>query len=139
MAASATRLTTLFGVGPLVAARIMAEVVDVRRYRSTDALPRPTAQRPFRPAADARSVTGSIGAETGSSTRHCRSSPSPSCAGTLKGAATTTVNALLASRREAQRCLKRRLSDVVFHLLREDLVQLEGTQPAATDTSVEAA
>ena len=43
------------------------------------------------------------------------------------------------TRREAQRCLKRRLSDVVFHLLREDLDTLEAAQPPTNGTPATAA
>ena len=68
VAAADTTLTDLYGVGPLVAARFLAEVVDIRRYPNPTRSRQRTAPRRCRPPQAAPSGTGSTPAGTGSST-----------------------------------------------------------------------
>ena len=132
--ASGTRLSSLFGVGPLVAARIMAEVVDVRRYRSPDAFAAANGTAPI-PASSGRTVRHRLNR---GGNRQLNKSLQIIAVTQLRGDTEgrryyDRKRAAGKTRREAQRCLKRRLSDVVFHLLREDLHALEA-QPQPTQT-----
>lgn len=133
--ASGTRLTGLFGVGPLVAARIQAEVVDVRRYRSPDAFAAANGTAPI-PASSGRTVRHRLNR---GGNRQLNKALQIIAVTQLRGNTEgrryyDRKRAAGKTRREAQRCLKRRLSDVVYHLLREDLDALEQTPPSQTGT-----
>ena len=93
VAAADTTLTDLYGVGPLVAARFLAEVVDIRRYPNRDAFAPQTAPHRCQPPQAAPSGTGSIPAGTGSSTGPSTRSRSPRSVATPKAAPTTNANA----------------------------------------------
>ena len=138
--ASGTRLTSLFGVGPLVAARVMAEVVDVRRYRSPDAFAAANGTAPI-PASSGRTVRHRLNR---GGNRQLNKALQIIAVTQLRGNTEgrryyDRKRAAGKTRREAQRCLKRRLSDVVFHLLREDLDTLEAAQPRTNGTPATAA
>ena len=125
-----TGLTDLYGLGPVGAATILGEVADVRRYRS-------------RHAFAAANGTAPLPASSGRTTRHrLNRSGNRTLNRVLYTMAITQVRADTEGRayylrkraegktgREALRCLKRRLSDVVYKTLHEDLVA--GRAPAA--------
>jgi transposase len=121
VAAADTTLTDLHGIGPLVAARFIAEVVDVRRY-------------PNRNAFAAANGTAPLPASSGRTVRH-RFNPGGNrqLNRALYTIAITQIRsdtegrayyerkrAAGKTRREALRCLKRKLSDIVFTTMRDD-------------------
>jgi transposase len=124
VAAAGTTLTDLYGIGPLVAARFIAEVVDVRRY-------------PDRNAFAAANGTAPLPASSGRTVRH-RLNPGGNrqlnralytiaitqIRGDTEGRAYyERKRAAGKTRREALRCLKRKLSDIVFTTMRRDATQ----------------
>jgi transposase len=132
--ASGTSLVDIYGIGPLVAARILAEVVDVRRY-------------PTRHAFAAANGTAPLPASSGRTVRHrLNRTGNRSLNRALYTVAITEIRAENEGRayyrrkraegktgREALRCLKRRLSDIVYRTLREDQARL--SIDAATDAT----
>ncbi len=124
-----TALTGLYGVGPINAATILGEVADIRRYRS-------------RHAFAAANGTAPLPASSGRTTRHrLNRSGNRQLNRVLYTIAITQIRADTEGRayyqrkraegksgREALRCLKRRLSDVVYKTLHEDLAA--GRAPA---------
>lgn len=117
-----TTLTEEYGIGPLIAARFIAEVVDVRRY-------------PTRDTFAAANGTAPIPASSGRTVRH-RFNPGGNrqLNRALYTIAITQIRADTEgrryydrkraqgkTRREALRCLKRRLSDVVYRRMRTDI------------------
>ena len=121
VAATGTTLTDLHGIGPLVAARFIAEVVDARRY-------------PNRNAFAAANGTAPLPASSGRTVRH-RFNPGGNrqlnralytiaitqIRGDTEGRAYyERKRAAGKTRREALRCLKRKLSDIVFTTMRDD-------------------
>lgn len=132
-----TTLTEEYGIGPLVAARFIAEVVDVRRY-------------PTRDTFAAANGTAPIPASSGRTVRH-RFNPGGNrqLNRALYTIAITQIRADTEgrryyeakraqgkTRREALRCLKRRLSDVVYRRMRVDARTLNVTDaPEATSTN----
>jgi transposase len=131
--ASGTTLTDEYGIGPLVAARFLAEVVDVRRY-------------PDRNTFAAANGTAPIPASSGRTVRH-RYNPGGNRQ-LNRGLYTVAITQIRAdtegrayydrkraegkTKREALRCLKRRLSDVVYKYMRHDaeLVDQDPSTPA---------
>lgn len=125
-----TGLTDLYGLGPVGAATILGEVADVRRYRS-------------RHAFAAANGTAPLPASSGRTTRHrLNRSGNRTLNRVLYTMAITQIRADTEGRayylrkraegktgREALRCLKRRLSDVIYKTLHEDLAA--GRAPAA--------
>ena len=107
-------LTGIYGVGPFVAATILGRRVGIGRYPPGTPSPPPTAPHRSRPPAGAPSGTGSTAAATGSSTGalHDRDHPDPRRDRGPRLLRTQTRRRQ--DRREALRCLKRRLSDVVY-------------------------
>ena len=121
VAASGTSLTSIYGVGPIIAARFLAEVVDIHRY-------------PNRNAFAATNGTAPLSASSGRTQRH-RFNPGGNrrlnkCLYTI---AITQIRADTEGRayylrkreagktsKEALRCLKRRLSDIVYSSMRRD-------------------
>ena len=93
VAAADTTLTDLYGVGPLIAARFIAEVVDIRRYPNRNAFAAANGTAPLPPPPVAPSDTGSTLAGTGSSTGPSTQSRSPRSVATPKAAPTTNANA----------------------------------------------
>jgi len=118
---SGTTLTDIYGVGVFVAARILAEVVDVHRY-------------PTRHTFAAANGSTPIPASSGRTTRHrLNRGGNRQLNRALYTIAITEIRAETEGRsyyerkraegktgREALRCLKRRLSDVVYKTLRAD-------------------
>jgi transposase len=91
-----TRLTEVYGVGPVIASTLIGEIVDVRRYRS-------------RHAFASANGTAPIPASSGRTSRH------------------RLYRRKLAegkTDREALRCLKRRLSDLIYKTLHNDVATL---------------
>ena len=118
---SGTALTGIYGVGIFVAARILAEVVDVRRYSSRHAFAAANGSAPI-PASSGRTVRHRL--NRGGNRQLNRA---------LYTIAITEIRADTEGRayyarkraegktsREALRCLKRRLSDLVYRTLRAD-------------------
>ena len=121
VADTGTSLTGIYGVGPIIAARFMAEVVDINRY-------------PNRNAFASANGTAPLSASSGRTQRH-RFNPGGNrrlnrCLYTI---AITQIRADTEGRayylrkreagktkKEALRCLKRRLSDIVYSAMRRD-------------------
>jgi transposase len=119
--ASGTTLTAMYGIGPLVAARFLADVVDIDRY-------------PNRNAFAAANGTAPLPASSGRTVRH-RYKPGGNrqLNRGLYTIAITQIRAETEGRayyqrkraagktsREAVRCLKRKLSDLVYATMRND-------------------
>jgi transposase len=127
-----TGLTDLYGVGPVGAATILGEVADIRRYRS-------------RHAFAAAHGTAPIPASSGRTSRHrLNRAGNRTLNRVLYTMAITRIRADTEGRayyqrkraegktgREALRCLKRRLSDLIYKTMHADLA---GAQPAARGT-----
>jgi transposase len=130
VAEAQTGLTGLYGLGPVGAATILGEVADVRRYRS-------------RHAFAAANGTAPLPASSGRAPRHrLNRSGNRTLNRVLYTMAITQIRADTEGRayylrkraegktgREALRCLKRRLSDLVYKTLHEDLAA--GRNPTA--------
>ncbi len=125
-----TGLTELYGLGSIGAATVLGEVADVRRYRS-------------RHAFAAANGTAPLPASSGRTSRHrLNRSGNRTLNRVLYTMAITQIRADTEGRayylrkraegktgREALRCLKRRLSDVVYKTLHDDLAA--GRAPSA--------
>ena len=118
---SGTSLTGIYGIGIFVAARILAEVVDVGRYPTRHTFAAANGSAPI-PASSGRTVRHRL--NRGGNRQLNRA---------LYTIAITEIRADTQGRayyerkraegktsREALRCLKRRLSDVVYRTLRAD-------------------
>lgn len=129
---SKTSLTDIYGAGLFVAARILAEVVDVRRYPSRHHFAAANGSAPI-PASSGR--TSRYRLNRGGNRQLNRA---------LYTIAITEIRADTEGRayylrkraegktgREALRCLKRRLSDVVYRAMRADLEPASKPVPAA--------
>jgi transposase len=105
---------SLNGIGPSGAARLLIEAGDITRFPSKAHFATGTAPHlSTRPPAS-RSATGSRGRATGRSTGSCTSWPSSSSATAIpKAASYDRKVAAGKTPREAMRCLKRRLPDIV--------------------------
>jgi transposase len=117
-----TGLTDLYGIGLVSAATILGEVADVRRYRS-------------RHAFAAANVAAPIPASSGRTSRHrLNRAGNRTLNRVLYTMAITQIRADTEGRayylskraegktgRESLRCLKRRLSDLIYKILHEDL------------------
>jgi len=121
VAASGSTLTSIYGVGPIIAGRFLAEVVDINRY-------------PTRNAFASVNGTAPLSASSGRTQRH-RYNPGGNrrlnrCLYTIaitQARADTEGRAYYLrkreagkTKREALRCLKRRLSDIVYSTMRRD-------------------
>ncbi|WP_199907481.1 IS110 family RNA-guided transposase [Nocardioides terrigena] len=132
--ASGTTLTDEYGIGPLVAARFLADVVDARRYPNRDTFAASNGTAPL-PASSGRTVRHRF--NPGGNRQLNRA---------LYTVAITQIRAETEGRayydrkraegktsREAIRCLKRRLSDVIYRTMRADAEKASaGTQPVAS-------
>lgn len=119
-----TGLTDLYGVGPVGAATILGEVADIRRYRS-------------RHAFAAANGTAPIPASSGRTSRHrLNRAGNRTLNRVLYTMAITQIRADTEGRayyqrkraegktgREALRCLKRRLSDLIYTTMHADLAE----------------
>jgi transposase len=121
VAAADTTLTDLYGVGPLVAARFIAEVVDIRRYPNRNAFAAANGTAPL-PASSGRTVRHRF--NPGGNRQLNRSLYTIAITqirGDTEGRAYyERKRAAGKTKREALRCLKRRLSDIVFTTTRHD-------------------
>ena len=121
VAAADTTLTDLYGVGPLVAARFIAEVVDIRRYPNRNAFAAANGTAPL-PASSGRTVRHRF--NPGGNRQLNRSLYTIALTqirGDTEGRAYyERKRAAGKTKREALRCLKRRLSDIVFTTMRHD-------------------
>jgi transposase len=130
--ASGTSLTSIYGIGPIIAARFLSEVVDINRY-------------PNRNAFASVNGTAPLAASSGRTQRH-RYNPGGNrrlnkCLYTIaitQARADTEGRAYYLRKREAGktskealRCLKRRLSDIVYSTMRRDA---DGVVDAASAT-----
>lgn len=127
-----TGLTDLYGVGPVGAATILGEVADIRRYRSRHAFAAANGTAPL-PANSGRTTSRHRLNRSGNRTLNR----------VLYTIAITQIRADTEGRayyqrkraegktsREALRCLKRRLSDVVYKTLHDDLAAGRAPAPA---------
>jgi transposase len=129
---SGTTLTDIYGIGPLVAARFLAEVVDIGRY-------------PNRNAFASANGTAPLAASSGRTVRHrLNRGGNRQLNRALYTIAITQIRADTEGRayyerkraagktsREALRCLKRRLSDHVYKTMRHDRERATLTVDAA--------
>jgi transposase len=138
---SGTTLTQMHGVGPVVAARFLAEIVDVTRYPNRDTFASANGSAPI-PASSGRTVRHRF--NPGGNRQLNRA---------LYTIALTQIRTETEGRayylrkraegktqREAMRCLKRRLSDLVYQAMRHDARvgagDRVGTEKASTPTVV---
>ncbi|GAA3519165.1 IS110 family transposase [Nocardioides daeguensis] len=116
-----TTLTEEYGIGPLIAARFIAEVVDVRRYPNRDTFAAANGTAPI-PASSGRTVRHRF--NPGGNRQLNRALYTIAItqirADTEGRRYYETKRAQGKTRREALRCLKRRLSDVVYRRMRND-------------------
>ena len=128
VAAADTTLTDLYGVGPLVAARFLAEVVDIRRYPNRNAFAAANGTAPL-PASSGRTVRHRF--NPGGNRQPNRSLYTIALTqirGDTEGRAYyERKRAAGKSKREALRCLKRRLSDIVFTTMRHDAASADAS------------
>jgi transposase len=68
---SKTSLVELFGVGPVLAAKLLGEVGDVRRFPTKHQFAAHTGTAPWRPRVGRSPATGCPGLGTASSTTRC--------------------------------------------------------------------
>lgn len=126
VAESGTTLTQMYGLGPLVAARLIAEVVDVRRYPNRDAFASANGTAPL-PASSGRTVRHRF--NPGGNRQLNRALFTVALTqirGNTEGRAYyQRKRAAGKTHREALRCLKRRLSDLVFAAMRRDATASE--------------
>lgn len=119
--ASRSTLTEHYGVGPLVAARFIAEVVDVRRYPTRDTFASANGTAPL-PASSGRTVRHRL--NRGGNRQLNRALYTMA----ITQIRTDTVGRAYYDRkraqgktsREALRCLERRLSDQIYRTMRND-------------------
>jgi transposase len=130
-----TGLTDLYGVGPVGAATILGEVADIRRYRS-------------RHAFAAANGTAPIPASSGRTSRHrLNRAGNRTMNRVLYTMAITQIRADTEGRayyqrkraegktsREALRCLKRRLSDLIYKTMHADLASAQRAATGASET-----
>ena len=121
VAAADTTLTDLYGVGPLIAARFIAEVVDIRRYPNRNAFAAANGTAPL-PASSGRTVRHRFNP---GGNRQLNRSLYTIAITQIRGDTEGRVyyerkRAAGKTKREALRCLKRRLSDIVFTTMRHD-------------------
>lgn len=140
--ASGSSLTGIYGVGPIVAGRILAEVVDIRRYRSRHAFASANGAAPI-PASSGTTVR--VRLNRGGNRQLNRMlyviALSQIRADTQGRVYYLRKRAEGKSSAEAIRCLKRRLSDVVYRALLVDaaagngLTSSSGSAAAGSDAA----
>ena len=139
MESSGTTLTELSGIGILNAARSWPASAMIQRFRSADAFASYTGTAPIAVSSGDVCAIAFPAPGTANSTAACTPWRSPSSAATFQAGPTTDARAAGKSHKEALRCLKRRLSNVVYRQLVRDADTLTGAGPAghtgATPTS----
>lgn len=119
--ATGTSLTSLRGVGPVVAAIILGETRDIRRFADRARFARLNASAPI-PASSGHTRRMRLnpgGNRQLNHALHIIALTQSRCDPRARDYLARKI-AAGASRRDAIRCLKRRLSDVIFQLLRAD-------------------
>jgi transposase len=133
VAAADTTLTDLYGVGPLIAARFLAEVVDIRRYPNRNAFASANGTAPL-PASSGRTVRHRF--NPGGNRQLNRSLYTIALTqirGDTEGRAYyERKRAAGKSKREALRCLKRRLSDIIFTTMHHDAAGADASSDQAS-------
>jgi len=133
VAAADTTLTDLYGVGRLVAARLIAEVVDIRRYPNRDAFAAANGTAPL-PASSGRTLRHRF--NPGGNRQLNRSLYTIALTqirGDTEGRAYyERKRAAGKTKREALRCLKRRLSDIVFTTMRHHAAGADASRDQAS-------
>jgi transposase len=117
-----TGLRSIHGVGVLIAARILAEVVDVRRYPTRHAFASANGSAPI-PASSGRTVRHRLNRGGNRQLNRCLyliALTEIRC-DTEGRASYRRKRAEGKTKPEALRCLKRRLSDIIYRQLRQDL------------------
>jgi transposase len=128
---SGTTLTELSGIGTLNAAKILARVGTIQRFRSADAFASYTGTAPI--AASSGDVTRHRLSRAGDRQLNCclhTMAITQISRDTPRRAYYRRKRAAGKSHREALRCLKRRLSDVVYRQLLRDATTTIGAGPA---------
>jgi transposase len=128
---SGTTLQTLRGVGPLTAARILAEVRDVRRFQTADAFARVNGTAPVPASSGERARRHRLNRGGNRRLNHAlhliavvqigHDGPARDYLARKRAEGKT--------HREAMRCVKRRLSDIVWRQLVNDLTAAASTSP----------
>ena len=129
VAATGTGLLDLPGIGPSGAARLLVEVGDITRFPNKAHFASWNGTAPSTPPPATRSGIGCPEEGTGRSTGSCTSWPASRCA-TREGR--TYYDRKRADRKgpmEAMRCVKRRLSDIVFQQMLNDAITHSVTGP----------
>jgi transposase len=120
-AASATTVTEVYGVGPIVAALLIGHSGDIRRFRSKDHYATYNATAPIQASSGLGSATGSTRPATANSTTRYIWLRSPRSATTPQDVPTTSANSLKAkARRKHCGHSKRRVNDAVYRQLTLD-------------------
>ena len=119
---SGTTLLELYGVGPIIAAIILDQVGDPRRFPTRDRFAAYNGTAPLEKSSGPRVRHRPTPAATGSSTTRSTSSRSPR-SHTRRPAAPTTSGKLAAGEtpKEALRAPKRRISQAVWRQLQLDV------------------
>lgn len=138
--ATGTSLPAIYGLGPLIAARIIGEVVDIRRYPTRHAFASANGSAPLA-ASSGRVVRHRLNRGGNRRLNRC-----------LYTIALTEIRADTEGRayyrrkraegktgKEAMRCLKRRLSDVIYRTLLDDIRSQHTDRPQHRDGAVVAA
>ena len=117
-----TGLLDLHGIGPSGAARLLVEVGDITRFPDRGHFASWTGTAPIDASSGDQCATACPAAGTGRSTWCCTSWPPSSCATATEGRAYYDRKVAAGkSPNEAMRCLKRRLSDIVYRTMLNDL------------------
>jgi hypothetical protein len=118
VAASRTRLTDIVGIGPILAARILGEVGEISCFPDADHFAAANGPAPI-PVASGRTDRHRLnrGGNRPTQPRGPPFGPHPGHLGTSRGRLPGPQQAEGKTRREALRCLKRRLSTIIFNTL----------------------
>ena len=115
--ASGTTLTEVFGVGPVIAATVIGDVVDVARFPSRDHFAAYNGTAPVEVSSGEPEDLPAVAArQPAAQPRRSTWPRSPRSATSTATAAPTTTSKLAEGKthKEALRCLKRRISDAIY-------------------------
>lgn len=121
VAGHADHVAAIYGAGPIIAARFLAEVVDIDRYRTRDAFASANGTAPLA-ASSGRTVRHRLNRGGNRRLNHALyiMAITQARAATEGRAYYERKRAEGKTAREAIRCLKRRLSDQVYQAMRDD-------------------
>jgi transposase len=122
-------LLQLHGIGPSSAARLLADVGNIHRFASRDHFASWNGTAPLDASSGQQQRHRLSRAGNRRINAHCTSWRSSSCATRPKAAPTTTPKSRRETPMEAMRCLKRRLSNVVYRQMLRDQHRNEATSP----------